>query len=179
MAKKTSNLEIVQQRTEAEKKKWSEEYERWETAEKELRIPAHELKQRVRALRDELERYRAQLEAVPFDIPAGDFSLPKCLDNCDRKYTRDLVDDLDKRVKARFEMIDAFAKEHGCHENLDFQAKLFELKMDTAETGFKIGILAGVIFAGCSKEQVDRFERGMVFSLTSDNRMVKGVDHGN
>jgi hypothetical protein len=48
--------------------------------------------------------------------------------------------------------------------------------MDTAETAFKIGMLAGAIFAGCSKEQVDRFERGMVFSLMSDNRLVKAVD---
>ena len=67
---------------------------------------------------------------------------------------------MDTKGKAMFEMIDSYAKEHGCHENLDFNAKLFELKMDAAETAFKIGVLAGVIFAGCSKEQVDRFERG-------------------
>jgi hypothetical protein len=80
------------------------------------------------------------------------------------KHTVDLVKDLDTRLKGLFEMIDNYAKEHGCHEDLDFQAKLFELKMGTAETAFKVGVLAGVIFAGCSKEQVDRFERGMVLS---------------
>ncbi len=53
------------------------------------------------------------------------------------------------------------------------RAKLFELKMETAKTAFKIGVLAGAIFAGCSKEQVDRFERGMAVSLTADNRIVK------
>jgi hypothetical protein len=34
------------------------------------------------------------------------------------------------------------------------RAKLFELKLETAKTAFKIGVLAGAIFAGCSKEQV-------------------------
>ena len=63
-----------------------------------------------------------------------------------------------------------YAKEHGCHEHLDFQAKLFELKMGTAETAFKIGVLAGAIFAGCSKEEVDRFKRGLAVSLSADNR---------
>jgi hypothetical protein len=70
-------------------------------------------------------------------------STPKCLDSNYQRHTLDLVDDLDMRVKAMFEMIDSFAKEHGCHENLDFQTKLFELEMDTAETAFKIGMLAG------------------------------------
>jgi hypothetical protein len=141
-----------------------------------LRISGREARQRVRVLRDQLESYRDQLEAVPFDIPCGDMSTPKCLDSNYQRHTLDLVDDLDTRVKAMFEMIDSFAKEHGCHENLDFQTKLFELEMDTAETAFKIGMLAGAIFAGCSKEQVDRFERGMVFSLMSDNRLAKAVD---
>jgi hypothetical protein len=33
--------------------------------------------------------------------------------------------------------------------------------------------LAGVIVAGCPKDQVDRFERGMLVSLCADNRLVK------
>jgi len=85
MAKKTSNLKIVQERTEAEKKKWSDEYERWEKAEKDLLITASEAKHRVQVLHDELEAYRDQLEAVPFDIPSGDMSPPICLDGGGRK----------------------------------------------------------------------------------------------
>lgn len=42
--------------------------------------------------------------------------------------------------------------------------------MGTAETAFKIGVLAGAIFAGCSKEEVDRFKRGLAVSLSADNR---------
>ncbi len=80
-----------------------------------------------------------------------------------------LVQELDTRVKGLFGM-NNYAKEHGCHEYLDFQAKLFELKMETAETAFKIGVLAGAIFAGCSKEEVDRFKRGLAVSLSADNR---------
>jgi hypothetical protein len=50
--------------------------------------------------------------------------------------------------------------------------------MGTAESAFKMGVLAGVIVADCSKEQVDGFERGLAFSRIADNRMVKGVNHG-
>ena len=171
MAKR--KLKVVQERTEEQKTRWSEEDHRWEKAEKELQIPAHELRGRVRVLRDELEAYCNQLEAVPFDIPSGDLSIPNCLDNSDRKYTLDLVEDLDPRVSGLFEMIDSFAKEHGCHQDLDFQAKLFELKTGYAETAFKIGVLAGAIFAGCPKGQVDRFEQGLEVSLASDRRLAK------
>jgi hypothetical protein len=173
MAKKTPNLKVIQERTEEQKKKWSEEYERWEKAEKELQIPARELRQRVRVLRDELQRYYDQLQAVAFDIPSGDMSPPMCLEAGRRKHTLQLVEELDTKGMGLSEMIDDYAKEHGCHDNLDFNAKLFELKMGYAETAFKIGVLAGVIFAGCPKEQVDRFERGLAYSLASDNRLVK------
>ena len=80
---------------------------------------------------------------------------------------------MDTEAKGLFDMIDDYAREHGCHENLDFNAKLFELKMGYAETGFKIGVLAGVIFAGCPTEEVDRFERGLQVSLASDRRLAK------
>jgi len=85
------------------------------------------------------------LEAVPFDIPSGDLSIPKCLDNSDPKYTLDLVDDWHTRVSGLFEMIDNYAKDHGCHDSLDFNAKLFSLKSHKAETVFKISILASAI----------------------------------
>src|SRR4051812_41328630 len=101
MAKKTqdTNLKLVDPPIDEErKKKWSEEYDRWETAEKEMRITAREARRRVSLLRTELEAYRSQLEALPFDIPAGDLSMPICLDQSDRKYTLELVEDLDSRI---------------------------------------------------------------------------------
>ena len=152
---------------------WDKTAMEWEKEEKELRISEREARQRVRVLRDELEAYRQQMEGVPFDIPAGHACSPMCLANTARRHTLELVESLDPRVNGLFEMIDDYASKHGCYEHLDFEAKLFAMKLATAETTFKIGVLAGAIFAGCSREQVDRFERGLVVSLTSDNRLVK------
>ena len=73
-------------------------------------------------------------------------------------------------------MIDGFAEQHGCGQSLDFNSKLFDLKMHTAETTFKIGVLAGAMFSGASDRDIDRLERGLAFSLTSDSRIVKSGD---
>jgi hypothetical protein len=56
---------------------------------------------------------------VPFDIPSGSMSPPICLDSVvgrDRKYTLELLEELDTKGKAMFDMIDNYAKEHGCYE---------------------------------------------------------------
>jgi len=143
------------------------EKERWERAREGWNISRRELRQRVRSLRDELESYHAQIQAVPFDIPTGDFNIPDCLDGEKRKYHVELIEDFNPFIKGIFEMIDTVAKEHGCNEAIDFNAKLFSLKSECARTGFQIGVLAGVIFAAGSKDQVDKFERGLTFALSS------------
>lgn len=145
------------------------EHDRWQQAEESWKITRREMCQRVRVLRDELEAYGEQLEGVPFDIASGDMCTPNSLDSSSRKYLIELVEELDPRVNGAFEMIDDLAKKHGLHELLDFNAKLFGLKTSAAHTGFNIGVLAGVILAGCPKEQVDRFERGLSFDLTRDH----------
>jgi hypothetical protein len=122
------------------------------------------------------------MEAVPFDIACGDMSMPRCLDTSGRKDTLDLVEELDTRLNGLFEMIDSYAKEHGCHENLDFQAKLVSLKSYTIETAFKVGMLNGVISVGSPKDQVDRFERGLLVSLSlkqaGERSRVTTATHG-
>src|SRR5205823_3453572 len=122
-------------------------------------ITPEEIADRVRNLRAELESFRNQIEAVPFDIPSGEACEPSCLDGFHRKWTHQLVEDLNPSVMGMFEMIDEYARKHGCAEVIDFNAKLWSLKDYVAETGFRIGVLAGVMFAGSSKDQVDRFER--------------------
>ena len=177
---KNTNLKLVQtqQQTDQqaeqqeEKERRAQEYDRWENARKRWMLSPLEITKRVRALRAELEFYREQIEGVPFDIACGDFCSPTSLEY-ERQYTVALVEDFNPLVKGYFEMIDNFAKDHGCHELLDFNSKLFSLKLHSAETGFQIGLLAGVIFAGCSKEQVDKFERGLAFSLKSNRQVVK------
>jgi hypothetical protein len=44
--------------------------------------------------------------------------------------------------------------------------------MYSAESGFKNGVLAGAIFAGASDCEIDRLERGLAFSLVSDNTIL-------
>lgn len=171
MKKKTANLSIVNnERSEEEQKKRREE---WENAEKKWRITPREARQRVRGLRDELESYRDQIEGIPFDIPTGDYETLLCLDSEKRKYHIELVEDFNPLINGVFEMIDSYARQHGCHDFLDFQSKLYSLKSQCAQTGFQIGVLAGAIFAGCPKENIDRFERGLTFAMQSNHWLVE------
>ena len=70
-------------------------------------------------------------------------------------------------------MLATFAEQHGCEETMDYEDKMLMLKSAIAETGFKIGVLAGAIFAGCSKKTIDRFERGLTFALRADRNIVR------
>ena len=134
----------------------------WENAEESWKITAREVRQRVRTLRDELECYRDLLEGAPFGIACGFYDPSPSLDR--RKFVGNLVENLNPLVKGLFNRIDNYARDHGTHESVDFNAKLFALETETAESGFGIGVLLGVILAGCSKEQIDRFERGLSIS---------------
>jgi hypothetical protein len=167
---KSTNLKLVEADTDREeRKRLSDAFEK---AENEWRIGASEARDRVRNLRAELERYREQLEGVPFDIADGE-SGEESLDRYERKYPAQLAEEINPLIGGLFRAIDAFAEKHGTHEFLDFNAKLFELKCQTAETGFQIGVLAGVIFAGSPKEVIDRFERGLGFSLECHREIVR------
>ena len=174
MAGKTNNanLKLIKdkeaaedsyQRRQAVEKSWKAAAESW-------KLTPLEIKQRVGALRAELESYARVIEAMPFDIARDDF--PQSLDQTQRKWTGRLVEEIDPRIQGLFDKIDAFAHEHGCGE-IDFNAKLFEMKMDCEETAFRVGMLAGLVLAGCPKDQVDRFERGLVFSLSCDTGLTR------
>jgi len=152
------------------KLKWDEEYKRWEEAENSWEITRDEARHRARNVREILEDFRNQLEGAFFDVPCGD--VPRSLDR-ERQDVVQLVENLNPLVNGFFKMIDDLANQHGCDEFIDFNAKLFLLKMEAAETGFQIGVLAGAIFAGCSQEQIDKFERGLTFAMASHRRMVK------
>jgi hypothetical protein len=157
----------------AAEQRWNlrhQEEQRWEKAEESWTITGLEISQRVHNLREDLEEYRAQTEGVPFDILCCD--VPRSVDYTNRKEVVELVEVVNPGIGGNFKMIDDYASEHGCHEFLDFNAKLFRLKWATAEAGFKIGVLAGAIFAGCSKETIDRFERGLTFALLQDPRVA-------
>jgi len=48
-----------------------------------------------------------------------------------------------------------------------------DLKTEAAETGFKIGVLAGAILAGNDATTIDKFARGLVFDLSCHRGMIK------
>ena len=174
MARKSTktNLKVVgETRSEEDKTKYAAERDRWDKAYEGWKITPQEAANRVRSLRAELEYHCSQVEAMNFGITCDD--MPYCLDWTKRKYTYQLVDALNPFVDGILEMIDEYAKQHGCHEYLDFQSHLFDMKSQAAEIGFRIGVLAGVIFAGCSKDQVDRFERGLAFELSRNPWICK------
>jgi len=157
MKKKTANPAVVNKaETEPQHRTWAD----IEEEKKQWRITSREARSRVHDLRTELESYRDQIEAVPFDIASGDMNPPGCLDGAERQFALGLVENLNPVVDRLFQLCDSVAEKHGAREEMDFNQQLFELKMHAADTGFYIGVLAGAMFSGASKETVDRFERG-------------------
>jgi hypothetical protein len=166
MVKKTTKLSVVkpnQSRTKS--------YQEMEEETKSWRITRQEAVKRVRSLRVELESYHDQIDAVPFDILND--GIPAPLDYSKRKWAVSVMEEFNPLIKGLFDRCDEAAQRHGVGEEMDFNAQLFDLKMHTAETGFQIGLLAGALFAGAPKETVDRFERGLLYTIHTDPRIVK------
>jgi hypothetical protein len=155
MAKKTSNLKIVEQQTKAE---WQAKYEREKVAkelkeeEESWRLTRPEITARVRALRAELDSFRAQLEGMPFDVVTSD--IPVSVDYGDRPYPSELTEAFDPAIKGHYDRLEK-ATAH------DLQDDLGALRWETAETSFQIGVLAGAMFSGASDREIDRLERGL------------------
>ena len=162
MTKKTT-LSVVKP-NESEPRNWDKETQSW-------RITRQEALKRVRSLRIELESYRDQIDAVPFDILAD--SIPAPLDHSERKWAVNVMEDFNPLIKGLFDRCDEAARRHGVNEEMDFNAQLFDLKMHLSETAFQIGLLAGALFAGAPKETVDRFERGLLYTVHMSPRIVK------
>ena len=182
MAKKNTKLSVVKTSTQTHEEREREldelhdkERKRWEELERQSRISSHSARQRVLALRDELERYRLQLEGATFGVATSDECGIPSLDGGNRKFTVYLAADLNPVIERLYDEIDRFAKMHGpsIYRQVDFESKLFDLKEQSVETGFKIGMLAGVILSGAPKDVVDRYERGLAYVMQSDRRVVK------
>jgi len=152
--KKNANLKLVDSDQAQQSKTWEEKQQ-------ELEITRHEMQQRVQALRTELEKYRDQLDAAPFDILNDDE--PRSLQQ-KRKFTIDLVENLNPLVDGLSAVLD-----DGTNPDM-----VFDLKREAAETGFKIGVLAGVILAGDDPEIVAKFARGLAFDLSRNPEVIKG-----
>jgi hypothetical protein len=171
MAKKSSNLKIVQQQipTEAElQAKYEREkgYKEREQEEESWRLTRPEITARARAVRAQLEAARARLEALTFDAVIDD-EIPQSLDKGDRGYVIDLVEDFDPCISGHYKRVENVVANSDVHDDLS------ALKWQTAEAAFQIGIFQGAIFAGCSDREIDRLERGLIHATVSQPRRCK------
>jgi hypothetical protein len=166
-------LKVMKPLPKVEQEKRAEVSKAWEQGLENFKITPAEIRRRVKLLRDKLETYQTYLEAAPFDIPCGDFEPPRSLGDTRREYIINIAEALTPRLDGLFHMIDDYCKQHGTHDLLDFNAQLFSLKTEYVQVGFKIGLLAGVIFSGASKDVVDSYERGLLFDLGLDGDIVK------
>ena len=138
----------------------------WEKTQEEVKITRGELRQRVVLLRAELEAYRDQMEGTFFDITSGNTGPLESLDREDRKFIFELVQDLNPLIETLAMLIDEFSGNH-------VGDTVFTLKSEVAETAFRIGVLAGAIFATGDKSIIDKFTRGLGFSLESRPQMIR------
>jgi len=172
MKSETEKLSVVKESTKEEHHaKRAAVNRQWDETEKSWRITQEEVVQRVESVRRWLEKRQRGLEGAPFDMFAD--NTPCFLYDSVDKLTSDLVEDLNPLIEKYFESINTFAEEHGTHEFLDFESKLLSLKSEAANSGFKVGVLAGAIFSGCSEETIDRFERGLAITMQTNPHLIK------
>lgn len=172
--KNETKLALAKKQTPAEAQaqlKRRQEYERWEKAESSWMIHRDDVRHRVRDLRECFDEFNNQLEGAVFDVGLSDVS--RSLSRWSRGEIVEMVGTLNPLINGYFTMIDELASQQGCDDIVDFNSKLFLLKMEAVETGFQLGTLYGAIAAGCPKEQIDKFERGLTFALASHPRLVK------
>lgn len=142
MAKKTSNLKVVQQQTHTEdelqaKREREEAWKKREAEEETWKLSRVEITNRVRTLRLQLERFRTQLEGMTFDVVTED--IPRSVDYTtgNRSYPLGLVEAFDPCIEGHYQRLDsAIAR--------DLTDDLCDLEWKLAETSFHIGALGGV-----------------------------------
>ncbi len=125
------------------------------------KLTVAEARARVNALRHELETYRDQIDAAAFDILSGEMP-PRSLDH-ERRWAVDVIQDVNPAVKGHLKR---------CQDQ-SLAGDAFQLMASTGETAFMVGTLWGLILSGCSKETIDRFERGLVHALCASGETVK------
>jgi hypothetical protein len=164
MARKNSNLKIVEHQTEAE---LQAKYEREKAAkqrgeeEDSWRLTRQEITARARALRIELEAARARLEGMTFDVVTDDALDPHSMSNCEKSSVKALVDAFDPCIPGHFKRVKDALRGSEVDDDVEY------LRWRTAETAFHIAILAGPIFAGASDREIDRLERGLIHATVS------------
>ncbi len=152
--KTKTNLKLVQDRA-TEQIALKAEEENW-------KLTVAEARARVSALRHELETYRDQIDAAAVDILSGEMT-PQSIDG-ERRWAVDVIQDVNPAVKGHLKR---------CRDQ-SLAGDAFQLMASTGETAFMVGTLWGAIVGGCSKETIDRLERGFVYALCANRETVKG-----
>jgi hypothetical protein len=122
------------------------------------KLTRKELARRVHQLRGELEAAKERYDGALFDNFTD--GIPRTLDADERnREPYGAVEFLSPGLKGRTERLQ---KENPLSCISDDASELFFF---STEVAYQIGMLAGAIYADCSKATVDRFERGLVVSL--------------
>jgi hypothetical protein len=117
----------------------------------------------IKKIREQLEEHRDDSISVLFNTPEV---------RLDTIPVTELAKDLNPRISACSKVLQDFCAFSYFQDRLTligFEDTLGTLKGSAAATGFKIGILAGVIYSGAPKEVVDRFERGLAIDCDEEN----------
>ena len=161
---KTIKLKVLKQpkdtRTQEEIEANRREYQEREAEENRVKLDRNQLAARVAEIRRLLEDFGERLAGVRFDIVTHD--MPPSLDCGNQVCPDNLVEMLNPLIPLYHKRCDKRLPEReGVRDDLS------NLKWNTADTAFAIGVLAGSIFAGASKREIDRMERGLVHATAS------------
>ena len=98
---------------------------------------------------------------MPFDVVTADtphsVAIPNALEPRDDASPLDLAESFNPCLAGQHDRIGELVPDPG-----ELDTLICTMKIETADTAFQIGILAGAIFAGCSDREIDRLERGLV-----------------
>jgi hypothetical protein len=153
-----TDLTLVTEKDQQEETRKQEE-ESW-------KLTRAEIADRVGQLRRELEAAKERYDGARFDNYTD--GIPASLDvvhvNHEPCYAvsylspflERMVDDLQNNIFRKCQSDD-----------------VFELYFWSTQTAYEFGMLAGAIYADCSRETIDRFERGLVTALTARHWISK------
>lgn len=156
------HLELVDGRY---KKAWRKKAKQQEREEQACKLTQAEVTTRIREIRSYLEDASNRIAGLHFDILNSDE--PHSLDHDEFPYPAQLAERLNPTITGHYDRV------YDRLPNEDSKDDLDELKLSLAETAFAVGVLAGAMFHGASKLEVDKLERGLVHATTSRHWQVK------
>ncbi len=162
MAKKATHLAVVDPiRRRASEKRIIDAAERRKKEEWEHQLTADQVMIRVKEIRAGLEVYNTVLAALPFEMPAPERYSLRDLDETESSA---MAERLIPLIEYRYNKLQKHLYDTGEWDLAD--NVLGPMKWTLADAAYSIGVLAGAIFTGAPEKEIDRLERGLVYSAS-------------